>query len=970
MADRAIAVRLRAEVSDFKRAMAEVATSSDKATAAFDKNGQRINTTAGRMVRSAQINREAWTQAGTSLTTFGLAGAAALGLSTRAAVQWESAWTGVLKTVDGTDAQLAALQDGLRGMALEVSASSTEIANVAATAGQLGVAVGDVEAFTRTMIDLGVSTNLTAEEAATSLARMANIFGTTRDGVSRMGATIVDLGNNSATTESEIVALATRLAAAGKIAGLSEADVFAFASTLSSVGVDAEAGGTALSKVFTSISDATRDGGDKLQTFADVAGVSVADFRKSFETDAAGTIASFIDGMGRMSEAGGSTTKVFDTLQLTDQRLMRAILSTSSAQGLLTDQIELANGAWDDNTALVEEANKRYDTTEAKLQIAKNAINDAAIDIGDNLLPVLASLAQGVAKAAEAFGNLPEPVKQAGTGLGVVASGSILTAGAFLMLFPRVMDTVGAFKTLKTDMPGVASGLGKTAKAAGLASAALAVLFASAGIPKWGAESAEGAGVTTKALLDLADGADIADTSLASMVSHGQSFKDSFTGNDIDSVARALQVLADPSLADRVDNVFSSVLTGGQSTATARLQAEEFFGTIDQGLSSLVQSDNSEAAAKSLENLGINFEDAKEFLPLYVDSLAAADNAHRLIADSAADAGDGVIELTQAEKDAAAAAEEAAQAHQAWVDAVVAANAGFINGGTVWDEAIQKNKDLAQATADATESSTDAWNTFYDGKTVSQADYIKGLEDQVAAQQTWEDNILAIQGKVNDALPNYKQNAGNQFIDSLVSQGQAGADQAKLVAGLSDADFQKVVDLWSQAGDDATTAFSDKLDASRPQIQPTLDMSIATQQYNQWIAQAFPGQGMFLPQAPVNDSHGRIPKYARGTIASNATLGVFGEAGAEALVPLNRPLSQVDPSVRALSAFAQGLPHYASGGTFAPSGGGVSVVQVPVTSRIEHHSPVSIGTLVSADVDSFRREAALAGRRRALGGRR
>src|SRR5690606_20991428 len=160
------------------------------------------------------------------------------------------------------------LEAGLRDMATELPATHGEIAAVAEAAGQLGVKVGDVEGFTRVMIDLGETTNLSAEQAATSLARLSNIMGTSVSDVDRMGSTIVELGNNSATTEAEITEMGQRLAAAGAIAGLSESDVLAFASTLTSVGVNAEAGGTALSKVFTTIRDATLDGGEALDTFA------------------------------------------------------------------------------------------------------------------------------------------------------------------------------------------------------------------------------------------------------------------------------------------------------------------------------------------------------------------------------------------------------------------------------------------------------------------------------------------------------------------------------------------------------------------------------------------------------------------------------------------------------------------------------------------------------------------------------
>ena len=232
-----------------------------------------------------------------------------------------------------------------------------------------------------------------------------------------MGSTIVDLGNNSATTEAEIVNMATRLAAAGKQANLTESDIFAIASTMTSVGVEAEAGGTAMSKVFTSIGDAVRDGGDKLETFAEVSGLTAEEFQKAYGEDAAGAIGMFVDGMGRLGESGQSTSAVFKTLGLTDQRLMRAILSAGSATGLWADQLDLASKAWDQNIALSVEAQKRYATSASQVQIAMNNIKDAAIDFGAVALPVFAKAAAGAGEFAHAIAGLPGPVKEVGTSL-------------------------------------------------------------------------------------------------------------------------------------------------------------------------------------------------------------------------------------------------------------------------------------------------------------------------------------------------------------------------------------------------------------------------------------------------------------------------------------------------------------------------------------------------------------------------
>ena len=141
-------------------------------------------------------NRAEIDQVGASLTKLGAAGAVALGGAAKAAMDWESAWAGVTKTVDGTDAQMASLQSGLRDMAKELPSTHEEIAAVAEAAGQLGIETQNVESFTRTMIDLGETTNMSADVAATQIARFTNIMGTAQTEVDRLGSTIVGLGNN------------------------------------------------------------------------------------------------------------------------------------------------------------------------------------------------------------------------------------------------------------------------------------------------------------------------------------------------------------------------------------------------------------------------------------------------------------------------------------------------------------------------------------------------------------------------------------------------------------------------------------------------------------------------------------------------------------------------------------------------------------------------------------------------------
>ncbi|WCR29714.1 phage tail tape measure protein [Paenibacillus thiaminolyticus] len=332
----------------------------------------------------------AMTKAGASLSMLITAPlAAAGGAALKASVDYETAFTGVRKTVDATEEELAQFSQGIRDMAKEIPAAATEIAKVAEAAGQLGIKNEAIMGFTRTMTDMSVATNMGSDEAATALARLANITQMPQSQFDRLGATIVDLGNHLATTESEIVEMGLRLAGAGHQIGLTEAQILSFAGALSSVGIEAEAGGSAFSRVMINMAQAAATGGKDLDNFAAVAGMTSAQLKETFERDAASALIAFIEGLGKLSAAGENTFAALDKLGLSEIRVRDALLRASGAGDLFRNSLETGTKAWDENLALTKEAETRYETTASKMQILKNQINDSAITMGDALVPAL-----------------------------------------------------------------------------------------------------------------------------------------------------------------------------------------------------------------------------------------------------------------------------------------------------------------------------------------------------------------------------------------------------------------------------------------------------------------------------------------------------------------------------------------------------------------------------------------------------
>ena len=450
------------EAKKWKDRLVEAETKQQKIKNAIDETNKELKTQTDRLI----TNGKKWEETGEHITKLGdkinslgnklsVVSAGTAGIATvalKSSIDYESAFTGVRKTVDGTEEQLQSIRQGILDMSTELPSAATEIAAVAESAGQLGIKTDDILSFTRVMIDLGESTNLSSNEAASSLAKFANVTGMSADKYSNLGSVVVALGNNFATTESDIVEMGTRLAASGELAGLTEAQIMALATSMSSVGIEAEAGGSAMSKLLKKMQVATETGSKDLNEFAKVAGMTSKDFKKAFQEDAVEALSKFISGLNDTERNGKSAVALLDEMGIKDVRLSNTILSLANSSDVMTNAIDLANKSWNDNTALSKEASTRYKTTESQLKMLKNEATKTAIEFGDELAPSLRQvlkdckpLLTNISDAIKKFSQLDDKTKQ-----------NVIRLGALVVTLGPVTKAVGGLtSTLGTGIKGV-----------------------------------------------------------------------------------------------------------------------------------------------------------------------------------------------------------------------------------------------------------------------------------------------------------------------------------------------------------------------------------------------------------------------------------------------------------------------------------------------------------------------------------
>jgi TP901 family phage tail tape measure protein len=567
--------------------------------------------------------------------------------------------------------------------------------------------------------------------------------------VGRLGAALVELGNNGASTERDIIQMAQRIAGAGAIVGMSEADVLALANALASVGIEAQAGGTAISTAMIQMASAAAEGGDAVAGFAEVAGMSAQAFTQAFERDPARAIQSFVAGLGRINVAGGDVFAVLDDLGLGSIRTRDALLRLAGAGDLLGQSLSDGARAWSENTALVEEAAKRYDTAEAKIAIARNTLVDLAIDVGGVLLPAITGLAEGAADIARWFGDLPGPAKTLAVILAGLVGSVALLGGGLLLLAPRLAAARAEMQLLSVTAPKVHTALTGLAKAGGIVAGLLAVATAIQAIQQAAREAPAGIGETTKALLALADGveSDLIVKLQASVeeIRHQRErlqeaksawveYKDSFAGTDLD---------------DMVNN-------------TGELASQ--FEAIDTALAGLVSGGNAERADEIVRSLADGFGLERDeigqllaVLPGYQDALAQAAVDQELAAGTSDELGTALSAQAEQAEAAATALKEYLDELRAATDpvfAVINALGNVTSAQDAYNEAVKENgassEEARAAAVDLAEAIADMEQAVSDGD-LSWADFDATLARWVQQGVLTEGQAEAIRASTDDA---------------------------------------------------------------------------------------------------------------------------------------------------------------------------------------------------------------------------
>lgn len=447
MADAAeLVVRIRGDASDLEATISGVSQQLEElertqsntkgvkgvreSTSAYQGLASQLKDT-GKGIKEVGENIDTITKpiqyASTALAAGGVA-------SAKFAIDFEDSFAGVKKTVDATPEQLSKIKQGIIDLSTTgidgrgaIPQTTTELNELAAAGGQLGISQENIIDFTEVMAQMGTATNLVGEEGAATLARFQNVMGVGQNEIRNIGSAIVDLGNHSATTESEIAAMALRMGKYGSSVRMSAADVLGYSAALSSLGIEAQMGGSAIGRTWLSIETAVASGGEGLTKFAKYSGKSAEEFKKQWNTDSSGAFNGLLKGL----QSAENLTLALDDLGINNTQDIQAMMALVNGYDLVTESVNRSNTAYKENTALQEEFDRKAETTASQLSVTKNNIVEAARSIGETMLPSIKDASTTVANFAKGLSQMDDEQKRAvvNTGATVIALGALSKVG-------------------------------------------------------------------------------------------------------------------------------------------------------------------------------------------------------------------------------------------------------------------------------------------------------------------------------------------------------------------------------------------------------------------------------------------------------------------------------------------------------------------------------------------------------------
>ncbi len=386
----------------------------------------------------------------------------------KVAIDFESAMADVTKVVDfkkGTD-EATKFAKKLKEMSRTIPLSAAELAQIAASGGQLGIKKEDLFMFTETVAKMSTAFDMSAEQAGDSIAKLSNVYGIDVSKMEYVGNVINHLSDNTAAKAKDMVEALAIVGGTAKQFGLDIKETSSLVNAFVSLGKQPAKAATAINALLSKLQTAEEQGGD-FKAALEQMGITAEEIVQRISENGEEALLYFFQALKKMDNQERSTI----LMKLFGQEYQDDIALLAGSFNKYEDAIRLLSDTEEYKSSLQKEFQNRVDTTASKLRLLRNAIAEVGMNLGSVMLPTLKSIAEflqektrSIALFAEKYPTLTKAIMgtvAALISLKVVAVG--LGYGFTLLgstIFSLKATLLGVFSFLSaTVFPAVVTGL-------------------------------------------------------------------------------------------------------------------------------------------------------------------------------------------------------------------------------------------------------------------------------------------------------------------------------------------------------------------------------------------------------------------------------------------------------------------------------------------------------------------------------
>jgi len=673
------------QASKAEVALVGVGNATKKVTTATDQNTASQNRSSNATKKATESiisQRYALYDVASTYGILSTALLAADAYAIKVGADFESSFTNVQRTSGASATALAAVKQELLDLSTEIPRTFDEITKIATLGNQLGIDSSGLVEFTKNVSQFSAVTGIAVETVAQDFGTLGGLLQIGSDQYANLGSSIALAGLRAKATEAQITAVAGQIASYTQLAGFSAAETIGLATALASLKVPPEQARSAIQALFTTLNEATAEGGPKLQSFANVLGVTAQQAKDLIKNDPSKFVEVFAKSLGELDSE--QLTLTLDALGLSEKRVATVLTKLSSNTDELTTGLANANQGFSEGTELARQYAIIADDLNTRFQELVNSVNAliAAASGGTvSGLAGLVSMLTDLANSARAFASNPlaqslattAAVVTAAVGLyfGLAAATALATASTYALTTAQTGlaaagGSTGIVGMLRVLTPALFTLTGANSAAT---AATTGLTFATT------ANSAALGIVTGRAVLAATAMRAVAAIGIAGLVGFGAAlialpFIDVYL--KAEQTAKGLRDVQDaaagatfdvPQLSNSLKNALAEIEKfgdefNGRSGATAQINAQvnSFFNqlginatpdfnaakaelaAIDAALANLVASGHAQEAAAVLARVGISGSSGQ--LPQYEAAVKAATDAMQAGTDSADDLSD------------------------------------------------------------------------------------------------------------------------------------------------------------------------------------------------------------------------------------------------------------------------------------------------------------------------------------------